>query len=91
MQVQTRSVLKQPPIPTAGELQLTAVLGDEVMYIRPYVLHKQPVTQRVEHRRAETINLPQLSAVVTGGQLCFGKQNKLLYAPALAAHQHQTR
>lgn len=71
VQVQTRSVLKHLPIPTAGQLQFTTILGNKVMYIRPYVLRKQPVTQRVECRRAKTINLPQLSAVVTGGQ--FGK------------------
>jgi len=42
-----------------------------VKYIHPYMLCKQPVTQRVAHGQAEMISLPQLSmsktAVVTGG------------------------
>lgn len=72
VQVQNRSILKHPPVSIAGELQPTTFLRDRVMYNHPYVLWKQPVTQRVVHGPAEMINLPQLSstsksAIVAGG------------------------
>lgn len=92
-------MLKHPTVPLAGELQLTAFLSDKVMYIHPNVLRKQPVTQRVAHGQAKTICHSRacpsllLSQGICNTCALGNKTNSgaLLYAPAPAAHQNQTR
>lgn len=96
-QVQTRSALKYPPGSTAGELQLSAFLGDKVMYIHPSVLCKQAVTPRVAPRQSIChswahpgllLSLGDSSSCALGNKT---NSSTLLYTPAQTAHQNQTR
>lgn len=97
VQVQTRPALKYLSVSTAGELQLSAFLGDKVMYIHPTMLCKQPVTPRVAPRQSIChswahpgllLSLGDSSSCALGNKT---NSSTLLYTPAQAAHQNQTR